>query len=256
LALGFSDTETRVIKSICAVSSGRVRSYKSLDDPSIAPSVYIVNHDNAEAVEVWRKANPGESIPTVFLVARDGQLIGKYCMRRPLIPTELFKLLDQITVTELGFVPELTTLGGSVSGQADASMGVIAAASKQSGDKRFHALVVDDSPTVRKQLELSLNLLGGSVHCVESGEDALNVLEQKEFDMIFLDVVMPGADGYQVCKTIKRDKRHKNTPVVMLTSKSSPFDKVRGSLAGCNSYLTKPVQEATFREVVSKYVPA
>jgi twitching motility two-component system response regulator PilG len=73
------------------------------------------------------------------------------------------------------------------------------------------------------------------------------------YDIIFLDVILPGADGYQVCKHIKKNPLLKQTPVVMLTSKASPFDRVRGSLAGCDTYLTKPVDYQEFKQVLEKY---
>ncbi|MDS4042542.1 MAG: response regulator, partial [Candidatus Competibacter sp.] len=116
------------------------------------------------------------------------------------------------------------------------------------------ALVVDDSSTVRKQIELELKLFGIRIDAVESGELAFDLLAKNNYDMIFLDVVLPGVDGYQICKTIKKDKARKKTPVIMLTSKSSPFDRVKGALAGCDTYLTKPVKQSSFQKVVKKYL--
>ncbi|NJN45180.1 MAG: response regulator [Candidatus Competibacteraceae bacterium] len=118
----------------------------------------------------------------------------------------------------------------------------------------FKALIVDDSRPVRKQIELELKLFGIQVDSAESGEQAFDLLDQKTYNLIFLDVVLPGIDGYQICKTIKRDKTRKKTPIVMLTGKSSPFDRVKGALAGCDTYLTKPVKQASFQKVVKKYL--
>ena len=119
--------------------------------------------------------------------------------------------------------------------------------------KTRRALVVDDSPTVRKQLELELEASNIHVDSAETGETGLDLMGKNLYDIIFLDVMLPGADGYQVCKHIKKNPLRKQTPVVMLTSKSSPFDRVRGSLAGCDSYLTKPVDYEEFRQVLEKY---
>jgi twitching motility two-component system response regulator PilG len=66
---------------------------------------------------------------------------------------------------------------------------------------------------------------------------------------------MPGIDGYQVCKLIKSKKVARKSAVVMLTSKSSPFDKIRGAMAGCDAYLTKPVDTDKLLTVISKFVP-
>jgi len=65
---------------------------------------------------------------------------------------------------------------------------------------------------------------------------------------------MPGMDGYAACKSIKRTSLNKNTPVVMLTSKSSSFDKFKGMLAGCDTYLTKPINHNEFKQVTEKHL--
>ena len=74
-------------------------------------------------------------------------------------------------------------------------------------------------------------------------------------DILFLDVVMPGINGYQVCKLIKSKKTAAKTAVVMLSSKNSTFDKIRATMSGCDTYLTKPVNENRLFEVISKYLP-
>ena len=118
------------------------------------------------------------------------------------------------------------------------------------------ALVVDDSATTRKQIEIELEQLGIAVDLAESGEQAFEFLNKSQgYDLIFLDVILPGlVDGYNICKTIKRDKQRKRIPVIMLTGKGSPFDRIRGKLAGCNTYLTKPVRREQFQTVVKKYL--
>ena len=117
-------------------------------------------------------------------------------------------------------------------------------------------LVVDDNATVRKFMEAKLAPFGFQVDFAETGEQAVGLTGTKEYTCVFLDVVLPGIDGYQVCKLIKSNKQAiKKTAVAMLTSRSSPFDKLRGSLAGCDEYLTKPVDENRLLEVISKFLP-
>ena len=67
--------------------------------------------------------------------------------------------------------------------------------------------------------------------------------------------MLPGIDGYKVCKEIKSDKQSKNTPVVMLTGKGSRFDKLRGTMAGASVYLTKPVEQEKLKEVIKQFLP-
>jgi twitching motility two-component system response regulator PilG len=118
-----------------------------------------------------------------------------------------------------------------------------------------NVMVVDDSPAVREFMRSRLEPFSFRVDYAGSGEEAIGLTASKQYTCIFLDVIMPGIDGYQVCKMIKSRKAIRPTAVVMLTSKSSPFDKIRGTMAGCDAYLTKPVDEERLLEVISKFLP-
>lgn len=116
------------------------------------------------------------------------------------------------------------------------------------------ALVVDDSITVRNQLQAALQKAGVATQLASSGEQALLMLSKNLVDLIFLDVVMPGDDGYAVCKSIRKLPTHKQTQVMMLTSRSSPFDRARGALAGCDMYLIKPIDLKSFYAAVDRSI--
>ncbi len=117
-------------------------------------------------------------------------------------------------------------------------------------------LVVDDNQTVREFMKSKLTPFGFNVDYAETGEQAVGFTGQKHYTCVFLDVIMPGIDGYQVCKLIKSKKSIiGKTAVVMLTSKGSPFDKIRGAMAGCDAYLTKPVNEEKLLETIVKFIP-
>lgn len=116
----------------------------------------------------------------------------------------------------------------------------------------IRALVVDDSTTVRRLMDLTLRPMGIEVEFADRGEDALVLAKNRAYDVVFLDVMLPGIDGYRVCKAIKGDKATKHTPVIMLTSKDSAFDKVRGIMAGTDVYLTKPIDRAALLAAMSK----
>jgi len=117
-----------------------------------------------------------------------------------------------------------------------------------------NVMVVDDSPAVREFMRSRLEPFAFRVDYAGSGEEAIGLTASKQYTCIFLDVVMPGIDGYQVCKMIKARKSIRPTAVVMLTSKSSPFDKIRGTMAGCDAYLTKPVDEEKLLEVIARFL--
>lgn len=125
----------------------------------------------------------------------------------------------------------------------------------EAGQVEYRALVVDDSTTVRRLMDLTLSPMGIVVEFSDNGEDAIVLATNKHYDIIFLDVILPGIDGYRVCKTIKGNKDTKQIPIIMLTSKDTAFDKVRGMMAGTDVYLTKPLERAALMKAINKYLP-
>ncbi len=117
----------------------------------------------------------------------------------------------------------------------------------------FRVLAVDDSPLMRTFLQNKLQPYGIQPEFASSGEEALFKISKQHFDLIFLDVMLPGMDGYDVCKMIKKNKDNSLMKVVMLTSKDKTFDKIRGTMAGCDSYLTKPVDEMKLRGIIERH---
>jgi CheY-like chemotaxis protein len=120
-------------------------------------------------------------------------------------------------------------------------------------EHNFRVLAVDDSPLMRTFLQNKLQPYGIAPEFASSGEEALFKISKQHFDMIFLDVMLPGMDGYDVCKMIKKNKDNSLMKVVMLTSKDKTFDKIRGTMAGCDGYLTKPVDEMKLRAIIERH---
>ncbi|MBU6271639.1 MAG: response regulator [Betaproteobacteria bacterium] len=118
--------------------------------------------------------------------------------------------------------------------------------------QRLRVLVVDDSPTVRRQLTVAFDRMGIVSEVVASAAAALEKLREQHFDLALLDVVMPDMDGYRLTREIRRNRSWRQMPVIILTSRSSPFDLARGALAGCDTYLTKPVPYRALEAAVIK----
>ena len=102
-------------------------------------------------------------------------------------------------------------------------------------------LVVDDSPTERFALLEFLTKHGYQVVTADSGEEAVVKSKNEMPDLILMDVVMPGINGYQATRTITRDEATRAIPVIMCTSKSLETDKIWGMRQGAHDYLVKPV---------------
>lgn len=103
-------------------------------------------------------------------------------------------------------------------------------------------LVVDDSKTELHHMTELLLKRGFSVRTAASGEEALKRLAEDKPDLILMDVVMPGQNGFQLTRTITRDPRYAGLPVIMCTSKNQETDKVWGLRQGAKDYLVKPVE--------------
>jgi twitching motility two-component system response regulator PilG len=115
-------------------------------------------------------------------------------------------------------------------------------------------MVIDDSNTIRRSAEIFLMQAGCQVILAENGFDALAKITDHQPDLIFVDIMMPRLDGYQTCALIKKNAKHRATPVIMLSSKDSLFDRARGRMVGSDEYLTKPFSKDSLLKTVETHV--
>lgn len=114
---------------------------------------------------------------------------------------------------------------------------------------RGQILIVDDSPTNLKILSRDLQAYGFKIFVAQSGEGALQQLDYILPDLILLDVIMPGIDGFKTCARIKQREATRDIPVIFMTGLADVVDKVRGFKAGGVDYITRPYQ---FEEVLAR----
>lgn len=196
------------------------------------PDVVFINSDNKQFLQQWEKYSQNHQYAVPIMVTSSDKQIGS-------------KLTIQLPVTFKKILYALKTVSSTTEK-------LILDESNTTHRKRV--LIVDDSLQARKFLEHKVTeLLSGALFLdfAASGEEAAKKIQKIDipYDLVFLDVIMPGADGYTVCKWIK--EKH-SCHVVMLTSKSSPFDKLRGAVSGCDAYLTKPPNDDRLRKELAK----
>jgi two-component system response regulator ResD len=102
-------------------------------------------------------------------------------------------------------------------------------------------LIVDDEPMARTLLRLMLVRAGFNVSEAENGFDALEKVKKNQPDLILLDVMMPGMDGFTVCETLRSENTTLTLPIIMLSAKTDIDSINRGLLVGATKYLTKPI---------------
>ena len=266
--IGFNPVERSMLASIFALAARRDPGFAQYDPTAggSAPDIFLVDIDNPEAAKEFHALSKLAGRPAVLVgTAQAGA--GSTVLARPVQWARLLQALEATALAaELGgsaarldddgTLPLGRSNAGALSSRPSAEPSIPDQAAKRRalGDA---VLVVDDNATVRMFMKAKLAPFGFEVDYAESGEEAVGLTGSREYACVFLDVVLPGIDGYQVCKLIKANKQAiKKTAVVMLTSRSSPFDKLRGSLAGCDEYLTKPLDENRLLETIAQFIPS
>ena len=117
-------------------------------------------------------------------------------------------------------------------------------------------LVIDDDASNREILRVRLESAGHAVVEASNGEEGLRLVETALPDLVFLDVMMPRLDGWQVCRQIKADPKTRAIPIVMLTACDQKIDQLRGWESGADEYMAKPWDPARLLELLEKWCPA
>lgn len=257
--IGFTDAEKAMLSSTFRLTGRRAFFYSEATDPNDRTDIYLVNGDNAEALKSLEELSPNRYAPAVLI----GRTVVQSQWPRVEKPIHWMRLFEQLDTSMQA------ALGERSQRQAESGEKWDGRSFRRAGDKDLppeavfvepseveSVLVVDDSATVRAFMRAKLAPFKFDVDYAENGETAIDMAQAKAYTCIFLDILMPGIDGYQVCKRIKSSSATKNTAVVMLSSKSSAFDKFRGNWAGCDAYLSKPVGEDELLATIAKFLPS
>lgn len=114
-------------------------------------------------------------------------------------------------------------------------------------------LVVDDYPQVVEVLRIRLESSGYEVMTAYDGQEALKIARSKKPDLILLDVLLPKINGYKVARFLKYDKKYKNIPIIMLTSRAKKADAELGIQSGADEYVFKPYNPPQLLQLIRKY---
>ena len=287
--LGFMPFEKATFESFFNLAGRRDTLYHIVSEV-VQAQVVIVNSDNATAVQ-WVAASVTSPQKALFVGTPDPS--GKWpAAPKPVKLTTVLGLLDLLTMADKRVAdrpvaakaesvimeaqaPATQTRPGSAKDAARKNS--VRQGSGIKGNSGFLAsdfmglgnapvplsaaqsyddiLVVDDSDIALKFMQNRLLRYGFRTELAKSGEEALVRVATGRYKFVFLEVSMAGLDGYQICRAIKQEKYTTGKPpvVVMLTTRGGSADKIRGGLAGCDAYLTKPLKEADLLKVLSKY---
>lgn len=255
---GFSGIEQELLQSTFRLTSRRTFLYEVATVAEVRPDIYLINADHPELSRLLHECAPNVHAPAMLIGSPAVLLSDWLCLPKPIQWMRLFEQLDEQMMLALAErsrrQQDAAWDGASLRRETDRVLSLSESVLRP--PPMESVLVVDDSATVRAVMRKKLEPFRFDVDFAENGEDAVLMAMKKSYTCIFLDIMMPGIDGYAVCKQIKGHPRTSQTAVVMLSSKSSAFDKFRGSWAGCDAYLTKSVDEDELLSTIARFLPS
>jgi two-component system, cell cycle response regulator len=252
LLIGFGDFERQALTSYLRYAGTRVPAYEQVDDIANADFV-IADADHPGAIDEVMAADRGADTVYIGSLAPEGALAWTM---RPIDPLQVFRELD--AAVALRFFKSAPPPLHATSGPAP--LAPLAADEQQQQPQRRAsdvstgplALLIDDSEIALRFLQRQLATLGLRTETAVNSQAALAQLAQQRFDAVFVDVDLgpdSAMDGFALCQHLKRQQRPHGTGlpprVVIVSAHGSATDRVRGTFAGCDAYLTKPIKEET-----------
>lgn len=272
---GFSAVEREALASVFRLAAQRSPTFQLGEEAGVSDFL-IADADSAAAVAAVKR---GQRLgDTVFIGGKSPSGANAW-LPRPIDPAHVLRELEVLVELRLSLPDppsEMMPLGPVEHAEAQPAPRPAAVAAAPRVERRRRprppkpawpggggreVLLVEDSAIARQFLKRRLYHLGYKVHECASGEAALEILSKRTFGMAFLDIVLgpPGSiDGLQLCQRLKQRGAHAaglRTVVVMVTGLDGATDRVRGSLAGCDAYLTKPLHEAEFIATLQQVDP-
>ncbi len=272
--LGFSEKEITKLSKIFQISRPDKRSYFVTNDAGAGDiNIVVINtlsSSGKDQYQIFRNQNPDTVLVTAGTDQSPYHLIGM------LLPSRVFKVLDSVPLAKPGAktqptvseiepkpftppsppettVPEEATVSDVAVKKEPETLKIPTQSTVESA---YQVLVVDDSELMQKAVQVELDKVDRvlNIDFAFSGEEALQRINKKSYDVIFMDVMMPkpGMDGFEACTEIRKLPEMKKTPIIMLTAKTSPLDEVKGVVAGCTTYLTKPIKPDNFQNVMKR----
>ena len=121
-----------------------------------------------------------------------------------------------------------------------------------SGKRPVRVLIVDDEPNIVISIEFLLRQAGYEVLVAHDGETAIALMEDAPPDLVILDIMLPGMDGFEVCRWIREHEAWKDVKIIMLTAKGRDSEISKGFALGANAYITKPFSTRHFMDEVRR----
>lgn len=252
--IGFPQDQQRKLEKILGLSKHNRYSLIEFDREALPDLLLLFGEESLN--DPLLDSLPGGYQSRIIQVSKSAPLdpsLGH--IRYPLVSSRVIRTLDEMTSeNEEEDEEELREAEAAADQRFNKYQPVAEEPGAGTDERSYSILVVDDNKAMQQALTLELEKLpaGVGITYADSGEEALEQASQQTFDFVFLDVLMPGIDGFETCTRMREIPALKKTPIIMLTSKTSPLDEVKGIMAGCSTYLTKPIDPEEFQKVIAR----
>lgn len=259
---GLSARDERMVHMVLANNSGvaACRNFRVVD-PATASTIEMVIVDDQstsgmDQLQRLRSSHPG--VVPIYISDDAHATAGGLRLSRRSLLVDLLRVVNaqaSTVVENPAARPAVTHAAFESAAKPTApitTIGAELAAARVEKSSPITALIVDTDKVFRGELQAALLRIGVKGIQAVDAEEALACALHRHFDLIFLDVALPRIDGYQLCRELLQNPYTGSTPVLMLTSQATPYDRARGANAGCASYLVRPLQTPTFYETVDK----
>jgi len=261
--LGFPADQQAKLEKIFKLSKSNRYELVDFEADALPDLLLLFGVEQLDSDQV--RAFPDSYHSRIILASKEKPADSSYVhMGFPLVSSRVIRTLDQVTNENEDLEPDVIARAAAeaesrFSKYIEAARQAAAAAAENQAQQEeargpHRVLVVDDSAPMQQALAHELRQLDDEVEITfaDDGESALERVGEKPFDFIFLDIMMPGIDGFETCTRMRQIAELKKTPIIMLSAKTSPLDEVKGIMSGCSTYLTKPINHEEFQKVIKR----
>lgn len=246
--------EERLLKVALARLGGDAAHYEAvLADRAAQAEIAIVDAGSERSLRLLARLREAHPALPAICISDDG-LAGssRYRLARARLLVGIQDLLATLVADGLPALPRAARAGTPAPAASTARLPWSTEPAVAAGPRPLaplNALVADADEAVRVALADGLRRCGIGTTAATSAPRVAALVANGNFDLVLLDAALAGTDGYELCRQIKRDPYTRSLPVVLLSSRLSPFDRSKGALAGCDGYLVKPPSEAALHAV-------
>lgn len=262
--------QTTIVEVLFDIVQAEEVSYEQVDRDRLSPQLTLIDLDRALGIAVqqqqqWRQVGLAEVLPD-----RAIKIVAPMEFQRIVSPSAYqalrFVLDGEHSIREIAAKARKTPVAIGQSFRAHLESGMlglvdlpdftspVAIGKHPPGFKSSLIVCIDDSPFVCDRLEQIFQQEGYQFISVMDSLKAIPTVVAKKPELIFLDLVMPNANGYEICSRLRKIGAFQNTPIVILTGNDGVIDRVRAKVVGATDFLTKPVQSELVLEIARKYL--